>query len=92
MRAELCGAGTYLSVTHMAARGVVVFVLTLVLIRRSGRRSVGQHQPLGCVHHGAAGSILARGVGGASPFWPTITTGTALVLRHRNARRSPFSH
>jgi uncharacterized membrane protein YcaP (DUF421 family) len=29
------------------------------------------------------GSILARGVVGASPFWPTIAAGFALVLLHR---------
>lgn len=83
MLAELFGAGTDLAVTQMALRGVVVFSLTLLMIRISGRRSLGQRSAFDACLTVLLGSILARGIVGASPSWPTIATGVALVLLHR---------
>ena len=83
MLAELFGAGKDLSALQMTFRGVVVFTLTLVMIRVSGRRSLGQHSPFDVCITVLLGSILARAVVGASPFVPTITTGVALVVLHR---------
>ena len=83
MLVDLFGVGTHLTATQMALRGVVVFAFTLLMIRISGRRSFGQHSPFDVCLTVLLGSILARGVVGASPFWPTIATGVALVLLHR---------
>ena len=80
---DLFGMGTELSALQMATRGVVVFAFTLLMIRISGRRSLGQHSPFDACITVLLGAILARGVVGASPFWPTIATGGALVLLHR---------
>ena len=83
MLVDLFGVGTHLTATQMALRGVVVFAFTLLMIRISGRRSLGQHSPFDACITVLLGSILARCVVGASPFWPTIATGVALVLVHR---------
>lgn len=83
MLSEIFGTGTDLSLSQMVLRGVVVFVLTLVMIRISGRRSLGQHSPFDACITVLLGAVLARGVVGASPFAPTIATGAALVLVHR---------
>jgi uncharacterized membrane protein YcaP (DUF421 family) len=80
---DLFGVGTHLTATQMALRGVVVFALTLLMIRISGRRSLGQHSSFDVCITVLLGSVLARGVVGASPFWPTIATGLGLVLLHR---------
>jgi uncharacterized membrane protein YcaP (DUF421 family) len=80
---DLFGVGTHLSASQMALRGVAVFVLTLLMIRISGRRSLGQHSSFDVCITVLLGSTLARGVVGASPFWPTIAAGAALVLLHR---------
>src|ERR1700685_1719464 len=77
------GEGTDLTLTQMAARGVTVFVCTLCMLRISGRRSFGQHSPFDACITVLLGSILARAVAGASPFFPTIGAGVALVLLHR---------
>jgi uncharacterized membrane protein YcaP (DUF421 family) len=77
------GEGTELTVAQMAARGVVVFLLTLAMLRMSGRRSFGQHSSFDACVTVLLGSILARAVVGASPFLPTMATGIALVLLHR---------
>ncbi len=79
----LFGSGTELTAPQMALRGVVVFAFTLLMIRISGRRSLGQHSPFDACITVLLGAILARGVAGASPFWPTIATGASLVLLHR---------
>ena len=83
MLRDLFGVGTDLTATQMTLRGVVVFAFTLLMIRISGRRSLGQHSPFDVCITVLLGSLLARGVVGASPFWPTITTGGVLVLIHR---------
>ena len=83
MLRDLFGVGTDLTATQMTLRGVVVFAFTLLMIRISGRRSLGQHSPFDVCITVLLGSLLARGVVGASPFWPTIATGGVLVLIHR---------
>jgi uncharacterized membrane protein YcaP (DUF421 family) len=83
MVANLFGVGTDLTATQMALRGLAVFALTLLMIRISGRRSIGQHSSFDACIPVLLGSVLARCVVGASPFWPTIATGVALVLLHR---------
>jgi uncharacterized membrane protein YcaP (DUF421 family) len=79
----LFGEGTDLTVIQMVARGVTVFIFTLLMLRVSGRRSFGQHSPFDACITVLLGSILARAVAGASPFLPTIASGMALVLLHR---------
>ncbi len=83
MLSDLFGVGTELTAAQMALRGVFVFAFTLLMIRISGRRSLGQHSPFDACITVLLGAILARGVVGASPFWSTIATGGALVLLHR---------
>ena len=80
---SIFGEGSDLSISQMALRGVVVLVLTLAMIRLAGRRAFGQHSPFDACLTVLLGSILARCVVGASPFWPTIATGLVLALCHR---------
>ncbi|MCQ9634279.1 DUF421 domain-containing protein [Chryseobacterium sp. WG14] len=80
---ELWGNGTSLNTLQMACRGVTVFVLALILIRISGRRSFGIGSPLDNIIVMLLGAILSRAVVGASPFIPVTITCTAIVLLHR---------
>ena len=79
----LFGSGTDLTIAQMAFRGAAVFVLTLLLLRVSGRRSFGQHRAFDTCTLVLLGSILSRAVVGASPFWPTMAAGMVIVLLHR---------
>jgi uncharacterized membrane protein YcaP (DUF421 family) len=80
---SMFGSGSDLTIAQMSFRGVVVFFLTLSMLRVSGRRSFGQHSPFDACITVLLGSILARAVVGASPFVATILTGVAIVLVHR---------
>lgn len=72
-----------LTAGQMAARAAVVFVITLVLIRVSGRRSFGQRTPFGAATTVLLGAVLSRGGVGASPFGATVAAAAVLVLLHR---------
>ncbi len=77
------GSGTDLDVLQMADRSLVVFVLTFAMLRLSGRRSFGQHRAFDACTTVLLGSVLSRAVVGASPFWPTMAAGLAIVVLHR---------
>ena len=79
------GEGSELTFWQMAARACVVFVIALVLVRISGRRSFGQHSPFDACTTVLVGAILSRAVVGATPFWSTICAASAIVLMHRLA-------
>ena len=77
------GSGTELGAAQMAVRALAVFVIALVMIRLSGRRSFGQHTPFDACTTVLLGAVLSRAVVGASPFGATMAAGFALVLMHR---------
>jgi len=80
---ELFGDGTDLDPLQMALRALAVFVLTLTMIRMSGRRSIGQHRVFDACTTVLLGAVLSRAVVGASPFWATMAAGLTIVVLHR---------
>src|SRR5882757_7042576 len=80
---SIFGTGRYLNVLQMTARSVVVFIIALILIRVSGRRSFSLHSPLDSIISVILGAVLSRAIVGASGFFPVIASCTALVLIHR---------
>jgi uncharacterized membrane protein YcaP (DUF421 family) len=80
---QLFGESKDLSALQMSLRGVVVFIVALILIRISGRRSFGMHMPLDNIISILLGAVLSRAVVGASPFLPIMLSGLAIVLMHR---------
>ena len=80
---EIFGSGKDLTILQMTARSVVVFIIALILIRISGRRSFGLRSPLDNIITIILGAVLSRAIVGASGFLPVIASCTALVLIHR---------
>jgi len=80
---KIFGEGKDLNVLQMTCRGIVVFLIALVLIRISGRRSFGMRTALDNIIVVLLGAILSRAVVGASPFVPNIVACTFIVIIHR---------
>ncbi len=80
---SIFGRDQDLSAEQMACRAIVIFFVTLALIRISGRRSFGQHTPFDACITVLLGAVLSRAVVGASPMIATVCACIALVLVHR---------
>jgi uncharacterized membrane protein YcaP (DUF421 family) len=80
----LFGEGKDLNCLQMGCRTFVIFLIALLLIRISGRRSFGMHTPLDNIIGIILGAVLSRAIVGASPFIPVIVSCTVIVLMHRS--------
>ncbi|MEZ0602057.1 DUF421 domain-containing protein [Paraburkholderia sp. IW21] len=79
----LFGEGKNLDPLQMGMRSIAVFLIALVLIRVSGRRSFGQRSPFDLVVVILLGATLSRAIVGASPFVATIGAALVIVVCHR---------
>lgn len=79
----LFGQGRDLDPLQMSLRAIAVFVIALVMIRISGRRSFGQRSPFDSVVVILLGATLSRAIVGASPFIATVLASLVIVVCHR---------
>ncbi len=80
---DIFGHGKDLSIFQMSCRGIAVFLIALLLIRISGRRSFGVRNPIDNIIVILLGAILSRAIVGISPFWPIVITSLAIVVLRR---------
>src|SRR5262245_17617460 len=72
-----------LTFVQISLRGVLVFLLTLVIIRCGDRRFLSQKTAFDAVLGFILASMLARAVNGTAAFFPTLGGGFVLVILHR---------
>jgi uncharacterized membrane protein YcaP (DUF421 family) len=72
-----------LTFLQVSLRGVIVFIVTLVMVRLSSKRSLAEKTAFDAVLIVIIASVLARAINGSAPFFPTLGIGFILVLLHR---------
>ncbi len=82
--ATLWGQGEQLDVLQMAVRAVVMYFVTLVLIRLGGMRIFGKKSAFDTIIVIIMGAVLARVIVGASPFKGTVAAAAVMVAINRS--------
>ncbi len=72
-----------LTFLQISLRGIIVFIVTLVMVRISSKRSLAEKTAFDAALIIIIASVLARAVNGSAPFFPTLGIGFILVLLHR---------
>jgi uncharacterized membrane protein YcaP (DUF421 family) len=72
-----------LTFLQVSVRGLIVFALTIIMVRLSTKRSLAEKTAFDAVLVVIIGSMLARAINGSAPFLPTLGAGFVLVLLHR---------
>ena len=71
-----------LTFLQMSARGVIVLLWGILLVRLGDRRLLGRNAGFDLLLIVVLGSVLSRGVNGQAAFLPTLGASGVLVLLH----------
>ena len=80
---ELLGHGEDLTPLQMSLRAVIIFLVTLILIRIGGVRMFGKRSAFDTILMITLGAVLSRAIVGASPFLSVILASAVMVIIHR---------
>jgi uncharacterized membrane protein YcaP (DUF421 family) len=72
-----------LSFLQIALRGVIVFVVALVMVRLGDKRFLSKKTAFDAILGFILASMLARAINGTTAFWETLGGGFVLVAFHR---------
>jgi len=72
-----------LTFSEIAARGVIVFIVALIMVRLGDKRFLSKKTAFDAILGLILASMLARAVNGSAAFWPTLGGGFVLVGLHR---------
>src|SRR5437763_16968859 len=72
-----------LTFLQVSIRGIIVFVVTVIMVRLGSKRSLAEKTAFDAVLVVIIGSMLARAINGSEAFFPTLGAGFVLVLLNR---------
>ena len=72
-----------LTALQVSARGVLILLVALVLMRIGAKRALARKTPFDWVLIVSVGSLLSRSINGNGPLFGTIIAAFVLVLLHR---------
>jgi uncharacterized membrane protein YcaP (DUF421 family) len=71
-----------ITMVQMALRAVVVYVLTLVMVRLGKKRFMGRRTAFDVILGIMLGAIVSRAITGNAPFFPALAAGGVLIAMH----------
>jgi uncharacterized membrane protein YcaP (DUF421 family) len=74
---------TKLTALQICLRGIIVFIVTLIMVRVADRRFLAKLSAFDVILGFLLASMMARAVNGSAAFLPTLGGGFVLVLLHR---------
>jgi uncharacterized membrane protein YcaP (DUF421 family) len=72
-----------LTLTQIGLRGVIVFIVTLIMVRLGHKRSLARKTAFDAVLLVILASVLSRAINGSAAFFATLGGGFVLVFLHR---------
>src|SRR2546423_4160419 len=72
-----------LTFLQLSLRGVIIFLVTLVMVRLSSRRSLAEKTAFDAILLVILASVLSRAINGTGTFFASIGGGFVLVVLHR---------
>lgn len=87
---EWWGVEDNITPLELAARGMAMFAILLVLIRFTGMRSFSKGSVFDNIMIILLGAVLGRGVVGGTPFFSALFGGIVLLLIHKFISRLTF--
>lgn len=72
-----------LTILQVCLRGIIVFLVSLVMIRLADKRFLGKMSAFDVLLGFMLASMLARAINGSAPFFPTLIGGFVVVFVHR---------
>jgi uncharacterized membrane protein YcaP (DUF421 family) len=74
--------GNELSALQMGARAIVVYAVTLIIVRLGKKRFMGRATAFDVIMGVVLGSVVSRAITGNSPLVPTLAAAAVLVFMH----------
>lgn len=74
--------GKHINAFQMSARAVIVFALSIIMLRIGNKRFMGKSTALDVMLGIVFGSTVSRAITGNAPFFPTLAAALTLVLLH----------
>src|SRR3977135_2453426 len=72
-----------LTFVQVSLRGVIIFLVTLVMVRLSKKRSLAEKTAFDAVLLVILASVVSRAINGTAAFFASLGGGFALVILHR---------
>src|SRR5437868_1182333 len=79
-----------LTFLQVSLRGVIVFIVTLVMVRLSSKRSLAEKTAFDAALIVIIASVLARAINGSAPFFPNLGIWFIPVLLYPPLRLAAF--
>src|SRR6267143_6067092 len=73
-----------LTFAQTSLRGVIIFLVTLVMVRLSSKRSLAEKTAFDAILLVILASVLSRAINGSAGFFTSIGGGFVLVFLHRS--------